>query len=91
MSSMDEVYFSLQKILRKTLGRRVKFFGNLYSHDDTRVLKQNNSYLILSGVLVKVDMKSVGRTGVLTPTVPPTLLLFFSGRNNKHHIRENIA
>jgi hypothetical protein len=40
MSSIDEVYFSLQEILRKTLGRQVKFFGNLYAYDDTRVLKQ---------------------------------------------------
>lgn len=40
MSSIDEVYASLQEILRKTLGRQVKFFGNLYADDDTRVLKQ---------------------------------------------------
>ena len=40
MSSMDKVYVSLQEILRKTLGRRVNFFGTLHSHDNTKVLKQ---------------------------------------------------
>ncbi|CVK20845.1 hypothetical protein [Sporomusa sphaeroides] len=40
MSSIDEVYCSLQEIFGRTLGRQVKFFDNLHARDDTRVLGQ---------------------------------------------------
>lgn len=36
----DSVYYSLQAILKNTLGRQVKVFGNLQENDDTRILEQ---------------------------------------------------
>ncbi|WP_176772665.1 hypothetical protein [Sporomusa acidovorans] len=36
----DGVYSSLQEILKNTLGRQVKIFGNLQENDDTRILEQ---------------------------------------------------
>jgi len=36
----DGVYSSLQEILKNTLGRQVKVFGNLQENDDTRILEQ---------------------------------------------------
>lgn len=37
---LDNVYFSLQEILRNTIGRQVKVFDNLQENDDTRILEE---------------------------------------------------
>ena len=39
-SRFDGVYSNLQTILKNTLGRQVKVFGNLQESDDTRILEQ---------------------------------------------------
>jgi hypothetical protein len=36
----DGVYSNLQEILKNTLGRQVKVFGDLQENDDTRILEQ---------------------------------------------------
>ncbi|MBP2644230.1 MAG: hypothetical protein H6Q67_2117 [Firmicutes bacterium] len=39
-SRFDGVYSNLQTILKNTLGRQVKVYGNLQESDDTRILEQ---------------------------------------------------